>query len=325
MSPSTLLAAGARYLQGDLEEVERVLAEKLVSSVPVVSDLGRYLVESGGKRFRPALVLLFYKLLGERGDKKDAVELAAVVEMIHLATLAHDDVLDEAPERRGRASLWKLSGSQIAVLEGDFIFSRAFRLLNRQPFPIRERIIEAVEEVLEGELLQESLRGQVPTEDEYERVIRGKTGALIRAACAVGALVGDPDLPEERLVSIERAGLLLGMAYQMIDDLLDVFGDEALGKPRGIDQRGGWLTWPYLRLLKRTGDPQLREKLREPLPEPQRQEFVAQMVRLGIREEFAERARALVEEAKEQLSWLADSPLKAVLFQGFDFVIERDR
>ncbi len=325
MSPSTLLAAGAAHLRGDLEEVERVLAERLTSSVPVVSDLGRYLVESGGKRFRPALVLLFYKLLGAKGEREDAVELAAVVEMIHLATLAHDDVLDEAPERRGRASLWKLSGSQIAVLEGDFIFSRAFRLLNPQPFAIRERIIEAVEEVLEGELLQESLRGRVPTEEEYERVIRGKTGALIRAACAVGALCGDPDLPEDRLISIERAGLLLGMAYQMIDDLLDVFGDEALGKPRGIDQRGGWLTWPYIRLVERSGDPRLLELLRGPLEEEQREELRTEMERLGIREAFAARARALVEEAKGLLGWLADSPLKAVLFQGFDFVIERDR
>jgi len=325
MSEKSFLAAGAFYLREDLERVERVLAQRLNSSVPVVSDLGRYLVESGGKRFRPALVLLFYKLLGEKGSYQDAVELAAVVEMIHLATLAHDDVLDEAPERRGRASLWKLSGSQIAVLEGDFIFSRAFRLLNKQPFPIRERIIQAVEEVLEGELLQESLRGRLPTEEQYDRVIAGKTGALIRAACAVGALCGDPDLPEGRLVSIERAGLLLGMAYQMIDDLLDVFGDESLGKPRGIDQQGGWLTWPYIRLVERSGDPRLGELLRAPLDGRQRQELLAQMERLGIREEFAARARALVEEAKETLGWLADSPLKAVLFQGFDFVIERDR
>jgi len=302
-----------------------VLAQRLDSSVPVVSDLGRYLVESGGKRFRPALVLLFYKLLGGEGAYQDAVELAAVVEMIHLATLAHDDVLDEAPERRGRASLWKLSGSQIAVLEGDFIFSRAFRLLNPQPFPIRERIIEAVEEVLEGELLQESLRGRLPTEEQYDRVIAGKTGALIRAACAVGALCGDPDLPEERLSSIERAGLLLGTAYQMIDDLLDVFGDEALGKPRGIDQRGGWLTWPYIRLVERSGDPRLLELLRRPLDGEQRRELLVRMERLGIREEFAARARRRIEEAKGRLGWLADSPLKAVLFQGFDFVIERDR
>lgn len=324
LSPS-LLAAGAAYLQEDLQEVERLLAERLESSVPVVSDLGRYVVASGGKRFRPALVLLFYKLLGGKGAHQEAVELAAVVEMIHLATLAHDDVLDEAPERRGRASLWKLSGSQIAVLEGDFIFSRAFRLLNPQPFAVRERIIQAVEEVLEGELLQESLRGKLPTEEQYDQVIAGKTGALIRAACAVGALCGDPQLPEERLSSIEKAGLSLGMAYQMIDDLLDVFGDEAVGKPRGTDQKGGWLTWPYIRLLERARDPGLFELLQRPLEEPQRRELIARMERLGIREEFAARARGLIEEAKGRLGWLADSPLKAVLFQGFDFVIERDR
>lgn len=321
-----LLAAGAPYVKDELAQVERLLAERLQSDIPVVADLGRYLLGSGGKRFRPALVILFYKLLGAKGPRRAAIELAAVIEMIHLATLAHDDVIDQAPERRGRASLWARSSNRSAVLEGDFIFSRAFRLLNPHPYRVREIVIEATEQVLEGELLQESLRGRLPTVEEYKQVIAGKTAALIRAACAVGALCGEPELSEEHLQAIQQAGQLLGIAYQMIDDLLDVFGDECLGKPRWIDQEGGWLTWPYIQLIKQSSDRAIAERLQQgPIDEPDRQRILQEMARYRIREQFLERARAAIEEAKVQLRWLADSELKALLLDSFDFVVQRDR
>jgi octaprenyl-diphosphate synthase len=321
-----LLTAGADHLKDELAEVERALARLLQSEIPAVADLGRYLLESGGKRFRPALTLLFYKLLGEHGPRTAAVELAAVVEMVHLATLAHDDVIDQAASRRGHESLWKRSGNRSAILEGDFIFSRAFRLLNSHPYEIRELVIDAVEQVLEGELLQESLRGRLPTPEEYERVIERKTASLIGAACTIGALVGDPDLAAEGRDAIRRAGRLLGTAYQMIDDLLDVFGTEALGKPRWTDQRGGWLTWPYIELVRRTEGSEVRELLeRGPVEEEQRKFLLREMEKHGVRERFTERAQAAVAEAKELLGWLANSELKELLFQGFDFVILRER
>lgn len=321
-----LLAAGAEHLQEELAEVERTLARLLQSEIPAVADLGRYLLESGGKRFRPALTLLFYKLLGEHGPLTAAVELAAVVEMVHLATLAHDDVIDQAASRRGHESLWKRSGNRSAILEGDFVFSRAFRLLNSHPYEIRELVIDAVEQILEGELLQESLRGRLPTPEEYERVIERKTASLIGAACTIGALVGDPELDVERRETIRRAGRLLGTAYQMIDDLLDVFGTETLGKPRWTDQRGGWLTWPYIELVRRSSIPERRELLeRGPVGEEQREDLLREMEEHGIREEFTARAQATVAEAKGLLGWLADTELKGLLFQGFDFVILRER
>ena len=322
---SPLLTAGAAYVKDELAEVERTLARLLQSEIPAVADLGRYLLESGGKRFRPALTLLFYKLLGERGPRTAAVELAAVVEMVHLATLAHDDVIDQAPSRRGHDSLWKRSGNRSAILEGDFIFSRAFRLLNSHSFEIRELVIDAVERVLEGELLQESLRGRLPTPEEYERVIERKTASLIGAACTIGALVGEPDLDAERRETIRRAGRLLGTAYQMIDDLLDVFGTEALGKPRWTDQRGGWLTWPYIQLVRRSERSEIRELLeRGPVEEEQRASLINEMEEYDIRERFTEQAQAAVAEAKALLGWLANSELKTLLFQGFDFVILRE-
>jgi octaprenyl-diphosphate synthase len=317
-----LIAAGITHLQEELTEVEQMLRMLLNSEIPTVADLGRYLLESGGKRFRPALTLLFYRLLGSKGPRSAAIELAAVVEMIHLSTLAHDDVIDQAPMRRNRPSLWRRSNNRSAVLEGDFIFSRAFRLLNPHPIEIRSLIIEAVEQLLEGELLQESLRWQLPTPEEYDRVIERKTAALISAACTIGALLGDPELERQKLESIRQAGRLLGTAYQLVDDLLDVFGDEKLDKPTWTDQRGGWLTWPYIRLVEE--EPRLGELLQKgPLDEVEKLKVLEEMARYGIREQGSERAKQAVAGAKARLSWIADCDLKGSLFAGFDAVVTR--
>jgi octaprenyl-diphosphate synthase len=319
-----LIAAGATYLHADLQQVDEKLRELLDSEIPAVVDLGRHLLESGGKRFRPALTLLFYQLLGSRGSHTAVVELAAVIEMIHLATLAHDDVIDQAPSRRNRPALWKLSNTHSAVLEGDFIFSRAFRLLNPHPYEIRQLIIEAVEHVLEGELLQESLRWQLPSIEEYERVIQRKTAALMSASCTLGALLGNPDLEPEERDSIQRAGLLLGTAYQIVDDLLDVFGDEALGKPTGSDQKGGWLTGPYIRLVEQSGDVRIRELVQKrELTEPERGYLLEQMARYHVRQQFFTQAERQISEAKELLRWIADSDLKELLLNSLDFVVTR--
>jgi len=317
-----LIAAGIAHLEGELIEVEKVLRRLLHSEIPAVADLGHYLLESGGKRFRPALTLLFYKLLGGKGPSSSAIELAAVIEMIHLATLAHDDVIDQAPARRNQPSLWMRSNNRSAVLEGDFIFSRAFRLLNPQPIEIRSLIIEAVEKLLEGELLQESLRWKLPTPEEYDMVIERKTAVLISGACAIGALLGDPRLERQKLESIRQAGMLLGRAYQLVDDLLDVFGDDKLDKPTWTDQRGGWLTWPYIRLVEE--EPQLGPLLQKgPLGEEEKLKVLEEMARCRIHEQGIARAKQAVAEAKARLSWIADCELKDALFSGFDFVVTR--
>ncbi len=319
-----LIAAGAAYLQSDLDEVERKLRELLHSEIPTVTDLGRYLLGTGGKRFRPALTLLFYKLLGSRGAYPAVIELAAVMEMIHLATLAHDDVIDQSPSRRNSPALWKRVNNQSAVLEGDFIFSRAFRLLNPHPFEVRSLVIEAVEHVLEGELLQESLRWQLPSMTEYHRVIERKTAALISASCTIGAMVGNPDLAQAQRESIQRAGLLLGRAYQMVDDLLDVFGDEALGKPTWTDPKGGWFTWPHIRLVEQSQDPRILEVLQQrELTDSDRRFLLEQMAHHEIREQFMAQAQRVIEQAKELLRWIANSDLKELLLDSFDFVVAR--
>ncbi len=319
-----LIAAGTRYFQQELHALEECLERVLASDIPAVADMGRYVISSGGKRFRPMLVLLFYRLLGARGPKEAAIELAAVIEMIHLATLAHDDVIDQAATRRNHPALWKAVGNRSAILSGDFIFSRAFRLVNSYSHEIRSLVIEAVEDVLQGELLQEHLRSKLPAPEDYQRVIQGKTASLMSAACVIGALTGDPDLREDQQHSICEAGFHLGEAFQMMDDLLDVFGDEALGKPRWTDQRGGWLTWPYIRLIQKSGDEGLLELLfSADLPENKRQEIIAHMERLEIRQELIAQAEWKIQHMKNLLDWIPGSKFKTLLYESSDFVLQR--
>jgi octaprenyl-diphosphate synthase len=155
-------------------------------------------------------------------------------------------------------------------------------------------------------------------------VIERKTAALISAACTVGAILGDPTLERWQLESIQRAGLLLGSAYQMIDDLLDVFGDERLGKPTWTDQRGGWLTWPYIRLVQQSGDPGLRELLtQKQLNEGEKSHILERMEHYGIRAQFKQRAQREIAEVKDLLHWMGDSDLRELLFDSFDFAVER--
>lgn len=326
---SELLGTDAIEIRAELKAVDERLEDLLRSGIPAISELGHYVVESGGKRFRPALTLLFYKLLGAHGSPESVIELATILEMIHLATLAHDDVIDRAETRRHRASLWKRSTSRSAILEGDFIFTRAFRVLNRYPFALRDLIIGTVEELLSGELLQESLRGQLPSLDQYKEVIQGKTAALIRAACAVGALLGDPQLDEEKLKRVEDAGEHLGIAYQMFDDWLDLFGDGALGKPTWSDARGGWFTWPFIKLMAEGPDRYQIQTLLNQVAgdgngsEPARGALLAKLKEASGPERFRQAAHEEVEQAEKLLNWLADSPLKQLLFASFEVVTQR--
>jgi len=313
----------------ELAEVEARLQASLSSEISVVTELGDYLLQSKGKRLRPALAILFYKLFGGQGDRETLVEMATVLELVHLATLVHDDVIDESAERRGRPALWTIFGNRMAVLQGDFIFSRVFATLNRQEAQLRFLVTDTVEEILEGELLQEGLRWQIPTEAEYFEVIRRKTAALISAACAVGALIGDPGVPEEQFQRVREAGLLLGIAYQMADDLLDIFGDGHLGKPRWKDRDEGWITLPYIRLLAQVeGEDRGRLRLllrAEELSAAEREELLHLLNYFNIKQSFTAEAQALIDEAKRLLAGVEESELKQLLWEMMDFAVERDR
>ncbi len=325
-----LIQAHFQMIESELLAVERRLQILLQSEIPIVSELGLYLTHAGGKRFRPALVLFFYNMLSEQAPpqhahpKDEAIEQAALLEMIHMATLAHDDVIDRADQRRHHASLHLEWGNRKAVYEGDFIFSRVFKVLNRYEMPIRSLVIEAVEDVLEGELLQESLRWQVATEEEYYRVIQGKTASLIAAACALGARLGNTCLSSNRVNAIYEAGSHLGTAYQMVDDLLDIFGDD-IGKPTWSDRNGGWLTLPFIWLLERSNaaDELLSLLQARTITEHEREYLLAQLNEKGIHQAIVASAREQIERAKLLLQWLPDSAVKQALFSSFCYVLDR--
>lgn len=312
-----------------LVEVEERLRQSLSSDVSFVAELGDYLYQSGGKRLRPTLVILFYRFLGAHGLPQALVELAVALELIHLATLVHDDILDGSAQRRSRPALWTIWGHRVAVLQGDFVFSRAFSILNQHKARLRSLVVETVEEILKGELLQEELRWRLPTAEEYFAVVRGKTAALISAACASGALLGEPRISPARFRAVRQAGLNLGIVYQMTDDLLDIFGDGELGKPLWRDRDGGWITLPFIRLLegaRHEDKARLRLLLqREELTGPDRAELLRQLECDKIRERLIREARGLVAEAKQLLGGWGEPGPKEALFELMDALVERDR
>jgi geranylgeranyl pyrophosphate synthase len=314
---------GFERVLDELAGVEDVLGEALGSSVPFIDNLGRFLHQAKGKRLRPALAILFYKLLGEQGEREELLRLSAVLELIHLATLVHDDVIDQSDTRRNQPTLHVVNTNQIAVLEGDYLFMQMFKRLNEFPKPTRDFVIATVSEVLEGELLQESLRGVVPTESQYWDVVAGKTASLIACACVVGTQWGKPDLSDSEQQTVYDAGMLMGRAFQLVDDLLDVFGDEAeVGKPLWNDIKGGWLSLPMIRLVGRKPDfaPILIDIEQS---ESRKDEIQSALLELDLHQTLNTEADTMLNQAVEQLSWLPESELRTTLFDTINFIAKR--
>jgi octaprenyl-diphosphate synthase len=238
---------------GGLRDVESSLRELFESNVFLIPLIGRYLIESGGKRLRPLFLLVSAELCGYRG--KEHIPLAATLESIHTASLLHDDVVDGADLRRGKTTAHGLWGNHVVILVGDFLYSNA---LKRSVAPGDIRIVDAIScattAMTEGELLQLQKSGDINiTEEEYIQIISSKTGVLISAACRLGAILGGRgERPESALA---RFGLKAGIAFQMADDLLDykaVQGqrDSSFGKKLGKDLEEGKITLPLIYLLR---------------------------------------------------------------------------
>jgi octaprenyl-diphosphate synthase len=234
----------------ELEAVERRFRTQLVSPVPAVTSIGEYLQVSGGKRLRPALLLLATRAFGEASPT--AINLGAVVEMIHTATLVHDDVIDSADMRRGRPSTNSRWGNHTSVLAGDWLYMQAFNLAVKQrDFHVLDILIELTQMMVEGELLQWAMIGRLDlTEAEYLDLVERKTACLFGACTRLGAVVAGQDGDME--AAMARYGRNLGMAFQLVDDLLDFTASEdVLGKPVGSDLREGKVTLPLIHLLDR--------------------------------------------------------------------------
>jgi octaprenyl-diphosphate synthase len=244
----------------DMRQVDAVIAERLDSGVPLVGQVSRYIIDAGGKRLRPALLLLVSAALGATGAQR--FNLAAVVEFIHTATLLHDDVVDASTLRRGRATANESFGNPASVLVGDFLYSRAFQMmLDARDMRIMAVLADATNVIAEGEVLQlMNMHDASLDEAGYLRVIRSKTAKLFEASARLGAmLAGVPADLEETCAAYGRA---LGTAFQVIDDVLDYDGDaHEMGKNIGDDLREGKATLPLIAAMQR-GTPQQRNTIR---------------------------------------------------------------
>ncbi|WP_293660131.1 polyprenyl synthetase family protein [Rhodoferax sp. OV413] len=236
-----------------MREVDRVIARRLDSGVPLVSSVSRYIISAGGKRLRPALLLLCCGALGYRGDQR--FNMAAVVEFIHTATLLHDDVVDESALRRGAPTANANFGNPASVLVGDFLYSRAFQMMvDAQSMRIMHVLADATNIISEGEVMQlMNMHNADLDEAGYLQVIRSKTAKLFEASARVGAILsGASPLQEEACAEFGQA---MGTAFQVIDDVLDYTGDTAvMGKNLGDDLREGKTTLPLIAAMQRASE-----------------------------------------------------------------------
>lgn len=240
----------------DMRELDQVIARRLDSGVPLVGQVARYIIAAGGKRLRPALLLLTCGALGYRGEQH--FNLAAVVEFIHTATLLHDDVVDDSVLRRGKPTANETFGNPASVLVGDFLYSRAFQMMVcSQNMRIMQVLADATNVIAEGEVQQlMNMHNAALDEAGYLQVIRSKTAKLFEASARVGAILSNSSAPMEEACA--EYGQALGTAFQVIDDVLDYTGDAAvMGKNLGDDLREGKTTLPLIAAMQR-GTPSQR-------------------------------------------------------------------
>jgi octaprenyl-diphosphate synthase len=234
----------------DMRDVDQVIARRLDSGVPLIGQVSRYIIAAGGKRLRPALLLLTCGALGYRGEQR--FNLAAVVEFIHTATLLHDDVVDDSALRRGNATANETFGNPASVLVGDFLYSRAFQMMvDAQNMRVMEVLADATNVIAEGEVLQlMNMHNAALDEAGYLQVIRSKTAKLFEASARVGAILAGSSTEME--AACADYGQALGTAFQVIDDVLDYTGEaDVMGKNLGDDLREGKTTLPLIAAMQR--------------------------------------------------------------------------
>ena len=314
-------------LEEELRLVEQEICRESVASAEVMTAIGKYLQASGGKRLRPMLVLLASKLVGDGGAS--AIRLAAVVEMAHMATLIHDDVIDSAQTRRGRNAVNVKWGNHIAVLAGDWLYMQAFNIaLAERNFKILDVLIGLTQVMVEGELLQLTLLRKLNlSEDEYFELSYRKTACLFSASLRLGAILGHKS--EDLEMKLGAYGINLGLAFQLVDDLLDfTSSEEKLGKPIGSDLREGKVTLPLIYLLQRCR-PDEAQKVARVLEERgfhsvQFAEILELIERYGTLQAAREKASQFAEEARSALETFPDSPFKDALRSLPEFIVERE-
>ncbi len=335
LTPSLMKTEGTTPLQEildwvgeDLKKVDLEFRRNLKSNVPIISAIGEHLLFSGGKRFRPLLLLLSAKACGYRGE--DHIAMASLIEFIHTATLLHDDVVDRAELRRGMESANAKWGNEACVLVGDFLFTKCFSLLvENGNSRILQVIARATTQMAEGELEELIKTNDLSlTEEEYFSIIARKTAALFSAATQVGAILGGA--PEEKEIALSHYGLEIGIAFQLIDDNLDYISrEEDLGKKIGIDLQDGKITLPLIHTLSQCTARERDIVRRAVESDPITREAFLQVV--GLIEKYRgvdytwNKAKGHIQKAKEHLRLLPDSREKEALHGLSNYVLERRR
>ena len=315
-----------RVLGSDLECVNRLIVERMQSPVALIPQLAGHIVTSGGKRLRPMLTLGCARLCKYTGNRH--IGLAAAVEFIHTATLLHDDVVDASDLRRGRDTANAVWGNKPAILVGDFLFSRSFELLVADgSLRILEILSRASSTIAEGEVLQLMTQNDLETtEAAYLEVIQAKTAELFAAASRIGAVLAGR--PEEEEAALERFGRNLGIAFQLVDDMLDFSAEQTeFGKSVGDDFREGKVTLPILLAFAR-GDEDERAFWRRALEEMEQrpgdlEHAIGLLLRRGALAETLARARGYAATAIDALSIFYDGVERRALIEAAAFATER--
>ena len=325
---SIALAQIFEPIRPDLEKVDREFARHVQSQVDLIPKIGQYIQTSGGKRIRPAVLLMSARLSGYEGDR--AILYAAVVEFIHTATLVHDDIIDDSELRRGRLAVHSRWGNDITVLLGDYLYIKSMALaLTQDSLEIIRLLCDVTLRMIEGELYQLTKNGDADiTEEEHFEIIRRKTAFLFGGCAQIGGMLGK--VTEVREQALREYGFNLGIAFQLVDDLLDFTGDaDALGKPVGGDLREGKMTLPLIHLLQQdeeVGARIIRDIIGSRSVAPDQWEQLRRILSEHRSIDYAyRRAVDFAERAKKPLYAFPPSSERDALLALPDYVLSRDR
>jgi octaprenyl-diphosphate synthase len=314
-------------LRDDIVAIEEQFGRDTVSNVAAITEIGEYLRVGGGKRIRPALLLLSAKLFGYQGQ--GAVKLASVVEIIHTATLVHDDIIDEAELRRGRPAANTQWGNSKCVLAGDWLYMQAFKIaVQERNFRILDVLVELTQQMVEGELLQMEKLGKLISLQEHLDLIYRKTACLFSVCMRMGGILGGANLQQEERLG--QYGRDLGMAFQIVDDVLDLTASESvLGKPVASDLREGKATMAVIHALERC-TPAERHQIEAVLRDRAfngvtHADILAILNRYSSLEYASKEAARYAESARNAICVFPDSEIKRALLWAPEFVVAREK
>ena len=316
-------------IRADLEKVDREFGRHVESQVELIPTIGRYIQTSGGKRIRPAVLLMAARLSGYHGDR--AVLYAAVVEFIHTATLVHDDIIDDSDLRRGRLAVHSRWGNDITVLLGDYLYIKSMAMaLTHDELDIIRLLCDVTLRMIEGELYQLTKNGDADiTEEEHFDIMRRKTAHLFGGCAQIGGMLNK--VAADRASALWEYGFNLGMAFQIVDDLLDFTGDaKAVGKPIGSDLREGKVTLPLIHLLRQGNDGAgsriVRDIIATRTVTPEQWNELLRSLKEHASIDYAyRRATEYAERAKKPLYVFPPSSEREALLALPDYVLARDR